>query len=207
MNETLTMKERMLLGLPYKANDEHLTREYIQCAKRLKSFNNLGSWQKKELATALQDILGAIGSNGTINPPFHCDYGGNITIGENFFANYGLTILDVAPVKIGHHVMMGPHVGLYTAGHPMHPDPRNAGHEWGLPIVIGDNVWIGGHVVVNPGISIGSNTVVGAGSVVTKNMPEWVFCAGNPCRVIREIMEDDLKYYRKNLEWPTDFIN
>lgn len=200
------MKERMLSGLPYHANDEALTDEYIECAKRLKHYNNLGSWQKKELSTALHEILGSIGSNGTINPPFYCDYGRNITIGENLFANYGLTILDVAPVHIGDNVMIGPHVGLYTAGHPLHPKPRNAGHEWGLPIIIQDNVWLGGHVVVNPGVTIGANTVVGAGSVVTKNMPEWVFCAGNPCRVIRPITQDDLNYYRKNLEWPSDII-
>lgn len=200
----MTMKERMLAGLPYKANDELLVKEYNECAQRIKAYNDLGTWQREEMATRIYQIVGVLGANATVNPPFRCDYGRNIRIGENFYANYGLTILDVAPVWIGDNVMLGPNVSLYTAGHPLDPLMRNKGYEWGAPITIGDNVWLGGNVVVNPGIKIGDNTVVGAGAVVTKNMPEFVFCAGNPCRVIRSVTAEDRKYYRKNLMWPDD---
>ena len=131
-------------------------------------------------------------------PPFYCDYGSHIEVGENFFANYNCTILDVAPVKIGDNVLFGPNVSLYTAGHPLHPVSRNSAYEYGISITIGDNVWLGGNVVVTPGVHIGNNVVIGAGSVVTKDIPDNMVAAGNPCRVIREITEEDKKYYYKN---------
>ena len=136
-----------------------------------------------------------------INPPFYCDYGFHIEVGENFFANYNCTIIDVAKVKIGDNCQLAPNVSVYTAGHPVHPDSRNSLYEYGIGVTIGDNVWIGGNTVILPGVHIGSNTVIGAGSVVTKDIPDWVIAAGNPCRVIRKITEEDRKYYYKDREF------
>jgi len=130
-----------------------------------------------------------------INPPFYCDYGSHIHVGKNFFANYNCTIIDVAPVTIGDNCQLAPGVAIYTAGHPVHPATRNTGYEYGKPVTIGDNVWVGGNTVILPGVTIGSNTVIGAGSVVTHDIPGWVVAAGNPCKVIRPITEDDRRTY------------
>lgn len=125
----------------------------------------------------------------------------NIEVGENFYANFNCVILDVGKVKIGTNVMFAPNVSIYTAGHPIHPESRNSGYEYGIGITIGDNVWVGGSVVINPGVHIGNNVVIGSGSVVTKDIPDNVIAVGNPCRIIREITEDDRKYYFKDREF------
>ena len=151
----------------------------------------------EQIAAIVKELLGK--SEGAfINPPFYCDYGFNIEVGKNFFANYNCTIIDVAKVKIGDNCQMAPNVAIYTAGHPVHPESRNTAYEYGIGVTIGDNVWIGGNTVIVPGVRIGSNTVIGAGSVVTKDIPDWVIAAGNPCRVIREITEEDRQYYFKD---------
>lgn len=142
-----------------------------------------------------------------IETPFRCDYGSNITVGNNFYANFNCTILDVGKVVIGENVMFAPNVSLYTAGHPIHPDSRNSGYEYGIAITIGNNVWIGGNVIVNPGVTIGNNVVIGAGSVVTKDIPDNVIAVGSPCRIVREITEEDRKYYYKDREFDvTDYV-
>ena len=128
-----------------------------------------------------------------VNPPFYCDYGSHIEVGDNFFANYNCMIIDVAKVRIGANCFMAPNVAIYTAGHPVHPDTRNSMFEYGKEVTIGDNVWIGGNTVVCPGVHIGNNVVIGAGSVVTKDIPDWSVAAGNPCRVLRKITEEDRK--------------
>lgn len=133
-----------------------------------------------------------------VNPPFYCDYGFNIEVGDNFFANYNCTILDVAKVKIGKNCLLAPNVAIYTAGHAVDPELRAAMYEYGMPVTIGDNVWIGGSSVICPGVTIGDNSVIGAGSVVTKDIPSDVVAAGNPCRVIRAITERDKTYYFKD---------
>ena len=125
-------------------------------------------------------------------------------MGNNFFANYNCTILDVAKVTIGDNCQLAPNVAIYTAGHPVHPDTRNSGYEYGISVTIGDNVWIGGNSVICPGVRIGSNTVIGAGSVVTKDIPDWVIAAGNPCRVIREITEEDRRLYFRDKEFDNE---
>lgn len=135
--------------------------------------------------------------NAFVNPPFYCDYGFHIEVGKNFFANYNCTILDVAKVTIGDNCQMAPNVAIYTAGHPVHPETRNSGYEYGKAVSIGDNVWIGGNTVICPGVHIGNNVVIGAGSVVTKDIPDMVIAAGNPCRVIRSITDDDRRYFFK----------
>ena len=126
-----------------------------------------------------------------VNPPFYCDYGSHIEVGKNFFANYNCTILDVAKVTIGDNCFMAPNVAIYTAGHPIYPDVRGAMWKYGKEVIIGDNVWIGGNTVICPGVHIGSNVIIGAGSVVTKDIPDWAVAAGNPCKVLRMITEDD----------------
>ena len=131
-------------------------------------------------------------------PPFQCDYGYNIEIGENFFANFNCIIVDCAKVKFGNHVFIAPGCGFYTAGHPLDVSQRNQGLEYAYPITVGDNVWFGGNVSVLPGVTIGSNTVIGAGSVVNFDIPSGVIAAGNPCRVIREITEEDSRRYWKD---------
>lgn len=135
----------------------------------------------------LRGLLGKTGKRFKINQPFYCDYGFNIEIGEDFFANFNLVILDEAKVKIGDHVYIAPNCGLYTAGHPLDVDRRNAGMEYSLPITVGNNVWMGAGVHVMPGVTIGDNTVIGAGSIVVHDIPAGVLAVGNPCRPVRKI--------------------
>lgn len=200
----MNQKERMLAGLPYKAWLDGLEEDRMQCRKKLYEFNLLSPDDRALIPQKLKALLGKTGENLLIEAPFYCDYGWNIEVGENFFANYHLTILDVGKVTIGKNVQIAPNVSIYTAGHPIHPDSRNSGYEYGVPVTIGDNVWIGGNAVIMPGVVIGSNTVIGAGSVVTKNIPNWSVAAGNPCRVIRQITEEDRPYYFKDRLFDVD---
>jgi maltose O-acetyltransferase len=194
----MTQKERMLAGLPYKAWLDGLSEERMACRRKLHAFNLLPPDEEEKAQRLLLELLGKTGRDPWINAPFHCDYGWNIEVGDNFFANYNLTILDVGKVTIGSNVQFAPNVSIYTAGHPLHPDSRNSGYEYGLPVTIGDNVWIGGNVVLLPGVTVGSNSVIGAGSVVSRDIPEWVVAVGSPCRVVRRITEEDRKYYCKD---------
>lgn len=191
-------KERMLAGLPYKAWMDGLEEERSACRQKIYDFNLLPPGERAKIPALLKELFGKTGEALFIEPPFHCDYGWNIEVGENFFANYNLTILDVGKVTIGKNVQIAPNVSIYTAGHPLHADSRNSGYEYGIPVTIGDNVWIGGSSVILPGIRIGNNAVIGAGSVVTKDIPDNMVAAGNPCRVIREITETDRDYYFKD---------
>ena len=188
-------KERMLANLPYKAWLDGLKEERIENAKRIYEYNNLPPERWDERNNLIKKILGKTGENIDIQAPFHCDYGYNIEVGENFFANYNLVILDVGKVKIGNNAQLAPNVSIYTAGHPIHPDSRNSGYEYGIDITIGDNVWIGGNTCIMPGVKIGKNVVIGAGSVVTKDIPDGVIAFGNPCKVVRNITENDRNYY------------
>ena len=197
----MNQKERMLAGLPYKAWLDGLSEERMENKKKIHAFNLLGPEEGKRMDELLRMILGKTGEHVYIEQPFCCDYGKNIEVGENFYANYNCTILDVGKVIIGDNVMFAPNVSIYTAGHPLHPDSRNSGYEYGISITIGNNVWIGGNAVINPGVKIGNNVVIGAGSVVTKDIPDNVIAVGNPCRVIREISEEDRKYYYKDREF------
>ena len=194
----MTQKERMLAGLPYKAWLDGLSEERMACRRKLHAFNLLPPDEEEQAQRLLRELLGKTGRDPWINAPFHCDYGWNIEVGDNFFANYNLTILDVGKVTIGSNVQFAPNVSIYTAGHPLHPDSRNSGYEYGLPVTIGDNVWIGGNVVLLPGVTVGSNSVIGAGGVVSRDIPEWVVAVGSPCRVVRRITEEDRKYYCKD---------
>lgn len=191
--------ERRDQGLAY-VSDESVMEEQKICRRILQRLNTVDRSDFDEIGRIVEELLGK-SEKAFINPPFYCDYGSHIEVGKNFFANYNCTIIDVAKVVIGDNCQFAPNVAIYTAGHPVHPESRNSLYEYGVEVTIGDNVWIGGNTVVLPGVHIGSNTVIGAGSVVTKDIPEWVVAGGNPCKVIREITEADRKFYYKNREF------
>lgn len=201
----MNQKERMLKNLPYKAWLDGLSEERLENKKKIYEFNRCEPEEMQRSQELLKQILGKTGENVWIEAPFHCDYGYNIEVGENFFANYNLVILDVGKVKIGKNAQFAPNVAIYTAGHPVHPDSRNSGYEYGIDVTIGDNVWLGGNTVVMPGVHIGNNVVIGGGSVVTKDIPDDVIAVGNPCRVLRKITEADRKYYFKDREFDIDY--
>lgn len=194
MNE----KEKMGLGLPYQGMSIELVNERIKLKSTLFEFNNLNPAEVEKRHDIIRNILGKTGKEVYMEQPFRCDYGYNICLGEKFYSNYNLTILDCARVTIGDNCMLAPNVSIFTAGHPIHPDARNSGYEYALSVTIGNNVWIGGNSVVNPGVTIGDNVVIGSGSVVTKDIPSNVIAVGNPCTVIREVTEDDRQYYYKD---------
>lgn len=185
----MTNKERRDAQMAYIADDS-VAEEMLVCRRKLQKLNFMDRADLDGIAEAVKDLLGK-SDEAFINPPFYCDYGTHIEVGKYFFANYNCTILDVAKVKIGDNCQMAPNVAIYTAGHPLHPVSRNSGYEYGKEITIGDNVWIGGNTVICPGVQIGNNVVIGAGSVVTKDLPDWSLAAGNPCRVLRKITEED----------------
>lgn len=188
----MTEKEKMLAGMLYNSiSCKELFDDRQRCKVLCKEFNDTNPLDEEKKRDLLGKILGKTGTRYWIEPPFICDYGYNISVGENFFANYNLVILDCAEVRIGDNVLIAPNVGIYTAGHPLIADQRNSGLEYAYPITIGNNVWVGGGVQICPGVTIGDNTVIGAGSVVTRDIPANVVAAGVPCKVIREITEDD----------------
>ena len=170
--------------------DADVAEEMRRCRKILQKLNFMDRSDFEGVQEVVKELLGS-SEGAVINPPFYCDYGSHIHVGKNFFANYNCTIIDVAKVIIGDYCQMAPNVAIYTAGHPVYPDTRNSGYEYGKEVRIGNNVWIGGNTVICPGVTIGNNCVIGAGSVVTRDIPDWVVAAGNPCRVIRSITEAD----------------
>lgn len=189
-------RERRDAQLPY-ISDESVMEEQKRARRLTQELNTADRSDFERLAAITKELLGK-SEDAFINPPFYCDYGSHIEVGKDFFANYNCTILDVAKVTIGDHCQMAPNVSIYTAGHPVHPEIRNTKYEYGIEVMIGDNVWIGGNSVICPGVHIGDNVVIGAGSVVTKDIPSWSVAAGNPCRVIRKITEEDRKFYFKD---------
>ena len=196
---SMNQKERRDKGLPY-ISDDAVFEEQRVCRRILQRLNTVDRSDFEEIGRIVKELFGK-SENAFLNPPFYCDYGSHIEVGKNLFMNYNCMIIDVAKVTIGDNCMFAPNVAIYTAGHPVHPVTRNSLYEYGVEVTIGDNVWIGGNSVVLPGVHIGSNTVIGAGSVVTKDIPDWVIAAGNPCKVIREITEEDRKYYFKDGEF------
>jgi maltose O-acetyltransferase len=180
-------RQRMLAGDQYIADDPDLARESNRAANLTAAFNNTAGDDHAGRDRILRELLGGIGEGTVIRPPFRCDYGYQTHIGARTFANWGLICLDVGRITIGDDVQIGPNVQLLTATHPVEPGPRRAKWEGSRPITIGDNVWLGGGVIVCPGVTIGENTVVGAGAVVTRDLPPNVVAVGNPARVIRTI--------------------
>lgn len=185
-----TEKQKMLAGELYLAHDPELMAESKR-ARRLTRMYNATTEDEPDLRKQLlQELFGKIGEKIQIEPPFHCDYGSNIYVGNNFYMNYGCIILDCNTVHIGENVMCAPYVQIYTAYHPTNAKVRLSGQELAAPISIGNNVWIGGGAIICPGVSIGDNTTIGAGSVVVKDIPANVVAVGNPCRVIRHLSND-----------------
>jgi maltose O-acetyltransferase len=177
----------MLAGDLYIADDPELAREAGRAAELTKAFNDSPSPDPADRRRILAELLGSLGEGTEIRPPFYCDYGYNTHVGSGTFVNFGLVALDVAPIHIGDDVQIGPYVQLLTPTHPLEPAPRRAKWEAAEPIAIGDNVWLGGGVIVCPGVSIGENTVVGAGAVVTSDLPADVLALGTPARVVRAL--------------------
>ncbi len=180
-------RERMLAGDQYIADDPELVRDGNHAAKLIAAFNATNGDDKLVQDRILRELFGSVGEGTVIRPPLRCDYGYQTHIGARTFANWGLICLDVGKIEIGDDVQIGPNVQLLTATHPIEPLPRQAKWEGSQPIIIGDNVWLGGGVIVCPGVTIGNNTVVGAGAVVTRDLPANVVAVGNPARILRTI--------------------
>jgi len=186
-NDPRTQRERMLAGDLYLASEPRLAAENARAIRLSDRYNRLSVDDAAERRRILEELLGFVGEEVVIRAPFQCDYGFQLHIGARTFVNFGLIALDVATITIGEDVQIGPNVQLLTATHPLDPETRRAKWESGEPIVIGDNVWLGGGVIVCPGVTIGENTVVGAGAVVVNDLPANVIAVGNPARVIREV--------------------
>ncbi len=184
----LSEKEKMLAGLLYDASDPLLTEERMRARMLCMKLNRLDAGQEREKSEILDMLLGAHGGSLTIEPPFYCDYGSNIYLGDSVYFNYNCVVLDVNRVEIGDRVLIGPNVQIYAATHPSSAEIRATGLELGKAVKIGHDVWIGGSAIILPGVTIGNGSVIGAGSVVTGDVPEGVLAAGNPCRVIKIIV-------------------
>ena len=204
----VTNLQRMLAGKLYISADEEISKLQRQTAELLFEYNALVPQAEVRRDELLTQLLGKRGINCVIKPPFHCDYGFNIEVGENFFANFNCVILDDCKITIGDDVMLGPSVQIYTAAHPIDAEVRCQLLEYSKPIAIGNRVWIGGGAIINPGVTIGDNVIIGSGSVVTKSFPNDVIIAGNPARIIRSIKPEDQIYwqqlakeYEKELRW------
>ena len=191
--DNVKRRENQLL---YISDDKVMEQQKVT-RKLTQQLNTVDRSNFDEIAKIVAKLFGAC-NNAFVNPPFYCDYGFNIKAGKNLFVNYNCTILDVATVTFGDNCFVAPNVAIYTAGHPLHHEVRNSGLGYGLPVTIGNNVWLGGNTVVCPGVTIGDNTVIGAGSVVTKDIPANVVACGNPCKVVREITEQDKQFAYKH---------
>ncbi len=200
----MNQRERMLAGLPFKIWQDGLLDELKDAKKLLYRYNHCKPDNWRKLDKLIRKILGKAGGWVCVDQPFHCDFGKNISVGENFYANVNCVILDCGKVTIGDNVLFGPNVSIFTAGHPLHPESRNSRYQYGIEVTIGNNVWICGNVTINPGVRIGNNVVVASGSVVTKDIEDDVLAAGSPCRVIRRITDADRKYYFKQREFDVD---
>lgn len=182
----MTEHAKMVAGLPYDPQDPALVAARDQARALCQQINAMPADQPAALRPLLERLLGAE-TDAYVTPPFACDYGTQLRLGRGVYFNFGCVVLDVAPVTIGDHVLFGPGVHVYTAMHPMDAAQRRSGVEWGAPVRIGNDVWIGGGAILCPGVRIGDRSVIGAGSVVTRDVPADVFAAGNPCRVVREL--------------------
>ena len=193
----MSIRDEMMSGRLYDASNGELLDELYKAQELCQDYNALRITDLEGRARVLGELIGKAGKNLVVNPPFFCDYGSNIKVGDNVFINCYCVFLDEAKITIGNNVFIAPQCGFYTAGHPLDADLRRRKLEYSLPITIGDDVWIGGMVCVMPGVTIGSGSVIAGGSVVVNDIPSGVLAAGNPCRVIRKITpEDKDRYFR-----------
>ncbi|MBU5468301.1 sugar O-acetyltransferase [Virgibacillus sp. MSJ-26] len=182
-----TEKEKMLAGEMYNPEDLALVKEREEARRKVRIYNQTIETESEKRTKLLKDLLGSTGEKIIMEPNIRFDYGYNTHVGENFYANFDCTILDVCEVRFGDNCMLAPGVQIYTATHPLHPIERNSGKEYGKPITIGNNVWIGGSAIINPGVKIGDNVVIASGSVITRDIPDNVVMGGNPAKIIKEI--------------------
>lgn len=194
-----TMKEKLHTGELYLPGDDEIMEEQLRCLDRLYEFNSTRPSELEKREALLREMFGEIGDDCYIEPPFHANWGGkHVHFGKCVYANFNLTCVDDTHIYVGDYTMIGPNVTIATAGHPILSELREHGYQYNIPVHIGRNCWIGAGAIILPGVSIGDNTVVGAGSVVTKDLPANVVAVGNPCRVLRPIDERDKKYYYKD---------
>jgi maltose O-acetyltransferase len=190
VDDQRSMRHRMLAGELYIADDPEIRADHQRATAIVEAFNRSPAADAGERRRLLTTLLGAFGEDSEIRPPLYCDYGFQTRIGARTFVNFGLVLLDVAPITIGDDVQFGPNVQLLTATHPLEPGPRKDKWEFAEPIAVGDNVWLGGGVIVCPGVHIGDNTVVGAGAVVTRDLPSNVLALGSPARIVRSLVDE-----------------
>jgi galactoside O-acetyltransferase len=194
-----TMEERMAKGLVYDAADPAILSKQARCLVHLREYNSLTLGDEKRMAILLPLLFASVGQGVFIQPPFYANWGGaHVHLGDGVYANYNLTLVDDGNIFIGAHTMIGPNVTLATAAHPIDPALRKKGMQYNKDVVLGENVWLGAGVIVLPGVHIGENSVIGAGSVVTKDIPANVVALGSPCRVLRPIGEHDKEYFYKD---------
>ncbi len=195
----MTDYEKLHSGEIYDPNNEDIFKEQIKCLDRLYDFNATRPTELDKRSEMLKEMLAEVGENCYIEPPFHSNWGGkHVHLGNNVYFNFNATLVDDTHIYIGDYTMLGPNVVIATAGHPILPELREKALQYNLPVHIGKNCWLGAGVIVLPGVTIGDNTVIGAGSVVTKDIPSNVVAVGNPCKVLREISEHDKEYYYKD---------
>lgn len=187
--------------------DEELLQAHTNARRITRLLNATLETERGKRQELVKELFAQAGEGSYIEPPFYCDYGRNTRVGKHFYCNYDCVFLDCGPITIGDNVMLGPKVALYAVNHPIDPVVRNTDYDLPVPITIGNNVWIGGSVVICPGATIGDNTVIGAGSVVVKDIPSNVVAAGNPCRVIRPITQEDTEYWNRQLEIANQLLN
>ena len=196
---------KMHTGELYLPDDKEIVKIQTECLKRLYDFNNTSPLESKKREEMLKNMFAEIGEGCYIEPPFHSNFGGmNCHFGKFVYANFGLTLVDDTHIYVGDYTLFGPHVTVATAGHPINPILREKLYQYNMPVHIGRNCWIGAGALIMPGVTIGDNVVIGAGSVVTKDIPSNVVAYGNPCRVQREISDHDKEYYFKNREIPQE---
>ncbi|MBO3395589.1 sugar O-acetyltransferase [Clostridium perfringens] len=195
------IRERMYGQKLYYCNDEDLMREQMKALELLYDFNKTRPSEQDKREKILKKMFAEIGDDCYIEPPFHANWGGkNVHFGNGVYANFNLTMVDDCDIFVGNNVMFGPNVTVSAGTHPIHPELRSKQAQYNIPIHIGNNVWIGAYSVILPGVNIGDNSVIGAGSIVTKDIPSNVVAVGNPCRVLREINENDMKYYYRDMK-------
>lgn len=198
MNLLEKMKCGELYDSSFEAIPEELNKKLYECKELLYDFNNSRPSEVELREKIIKQVFAEVGENCYIEPPFYANWGCNMHVGHSFYANFSLTVVDDADIYIGDNVMIAPNVVIATGTHPVCPELRERTYQYNMPVHIGNRVWIGAGAIILPGVTVGDNSVIGAGSVVTKDIPENVVAAGNPCRVIRPINERDYEYYRKD---------
>jgi len=197
----MEIKDKMHHQKVYLCDDQALVSEQMQCLETLYDYNLTRPSEVKKREIILSQLFAEIGDNCYIEPPLHANWGKHTHLGDHVYANFNLTLVDDTHITIGNYVMIGPNVTIATAGHPINPAQRIKAAQFNIPVSIGNNVWIGANCVILPGVTIGENSVIGAGSIVTKNIPENVIAVGNPCHILRAINDRDKEYYYKDLRF------